>query len=184
MSPPGHLSPFLRLYTIVLLDQILGAGKTDLSWYGVTAAGDKTVTRLPLSTNKLREVIPVLSALTSLRVLDLGTNELSGSIPDLSALTRLIRLYLDNNRLTGTIPSLLGSIPRLNTLYLERNQLSGFIPTSLRSITDSDLDSLGLRYCDEPTFTPPHCNARLGRGKSNPWSTLRSNEPRHPDGLR
>ena len=109
---------------------------------------------LDLGTNALTGPLPDLSALTNLGGLDLTSNQITGTIPDLSALTNMTHLYLANNRLTGTIPATLGTIPRLNTLYLGRNQLTGCIPTALRAVRTSDLDTLGLLYCDEATSTP------------------------------
>ena len=124
------------------------------SWYGVTTDSNGRVTGLRLSSNGLRGSISNLSALSNLTTLDLSNNQLTGSIPNLSALTKLRTLSLFSNRLTGRIPTALGSLPVLNTLYLSGNSLSGCIPASLRSLANHDLDSLDLRFCDEPTFTP------------------------------
>ena len=94
------------------------------TWYGVTLDEIGRFGELRVASNQLRGSIPNLSALTRVRVLDFGGNQLSGPIPDLSALINL------------------------GGLDLTSNQLSGCIPSSLRSLSEHDLDSLGLRYCD------------------------------------
>ena len=107
-----------------------------------------------LQNNTLSGTIPNLSPLRGLQELRLNNNKLTGSIPDLSNNRILVKLYLNDNRLTGTVPSSLGDLQVLSHLYLANNRLSGCIPASLRSVSNSDLASLGLTYCGEATATP------------------------------
>ena len=85
-----------------------------------------------------------------MRGLNLRSNQLTGSIPDMSALVKLSQLFLSSNRLTGAIPTSLGTLPSLSRLFISGNQLSGCIPSSLLSLSESDLNSVGLPYCATP----------------------------------
>ena len=60
---------------------------------------------------------------------------------------RVIGLDLHGNNLTGSIPSALGQLTNLYLLLLSGNQLSGCIPPSLYTISNNDLDQLGLSVC-------------------------------------
>ena len=60
---------------------------------------------------------------------------------------RVIGLDLHGNNLTGSIPSALGQLTNLYLLLLSGNQLSGCIPPSLYTISNNDLDQLGLSIC-------------------------------------
>ncbi|PWA90527.1 malectin-like carbohydrate-binding domain-containing protein [Artemisia annua] len=56
---------------------------------------------------------------------------LSGLLPDISSMDALEIIDLHNNSLSGEIPSFLGTLPNLQQLNLADNQFSGSIPTSL-----------------------------------------------------
>ena len=105
---------------------------------------------LGLSRNQLTGAIPAeIGNLTNLVELSLWDNQLSGTIPtEIGNLAKLEGLGLSNNELSGTIPTELGSLANLKWLYLGNNKLSGCIPGSLRGVSDSDLDRLGLPFCD------------------------------------
>ena len=87
--------------------------------------------------------------------LRLPVNQLSGEIPpELGSLSNLAVLHLYRNELSGNIPPELGSLSNLREIFLRGNQLSGCIPTELRDVPDSDLNQLGLQFCDTATATP------------------------------
>ena len=97
------------------------------------------------------EVPPELGDLNNLRQLALSGNRLTGAIPsELGDLSNLEILWLHDNQLTGEIPASLGSLTNLQKLSLSNNQLTGCIPPALRTITENDLDSLGLQNCATP----------------------------------
>ena len=145
------------------------------------------LTILYLERNQLTGEIPrELGDLANLEWLILGGNELTGEIPgELGNLTNLTVLYLDRNQLTGEIPQELGSLAKLLQLGLWDNQLSGevprefrslsnltwlrlggneltgCIPEGVRSVKDSDLESLGLPFCETAPEPPDSGNAGL-----------------------
>ena len=106
---------------------------------------------LYLDENQLTGSIPTeLGNLVNLEDLWLGVNQLSGSIPmELGNMAKLERILLVRNQLTGNIPTELGNLANLEYLGLAGNDLTGCIPEVLRDIPTSDLDYLGLYYCDE-----------------------------------
>jgi len=95
-----------------------------------------TILRLYLANNQLR-VLPDLSPLTKLNMLNLSNNQLS-DVSDLSHLTKLSRLHLSNNQLSDV--SGIFSLTKLLWLHLSNNQLTG-IP-GISSLTN--LESLML----------------------------------------
>ena len=106
--------------------------------------------------NQLSGAIPPeLGNLVKLRVLYLRVNRFSGGIPpELGNLTDLTVLGLEQNQLTGEIPAELGNLVNLSTLLLAGNQLTGCAPTAFEVVPDSDLDELGLPFC-EAVEDPP-----------------------------
>ena len=50
--------------------------------------------------------------------------------------------------LSEEIPEPLGALTNLGFLYLSGNALSGCVPPALRSVSSSDVGSLGLAYCE------------------------------------
>ena len=118
------------------------------TWYGVTTDESGLVVELLLSGNGLSGLLPDLSALTNLTILDLSYNQLSGRIPDLSALTNLRNLFLSDNQLDGPIPDL-STLTKLTTLDLGFNQLTGSFP-GLSALTDLTSLSLGSNQLNGP----------------------------------
>ena len=125
-------------------------------WDGVTLGGpDQPVVKLDLSGRGLAGSLPPeLGRLFGLEELWLRNNRLTGPIPpELGLLGGLRYLVLDGNQLSGAVPPELGELPELEGLRLSGNRLSGCLPAGLRAVEDSDLATLGLRYCDR--IPPP-----------------------------
>ena len=149
-------------------------------WYGVTTDDTGRVIDLDLSENQLSGVIPAeigrltdlarlslwgnrlqgeippeLGNLANLTHVDFTLNQLSGAIPpELGNLTDLTVLGLEQNQLTGEIPADLGNLVNLRTLLLAGNQLTGCVPAGLETVPDSDLDELGLPFCEAEADPP------------------------------
>ena len=80
----------------------------------------------------------------------LQSGGLTGSIPsELGRVSNLQQLDLRDNNLTGQIPIELGSLSGLQELWLAGNQLTGCIPTELRGMSENDLASVDLPFCDD-----------------------------------
>ena len=113
---------------------------------------------LDLSWNQLTGPIPPeLGDAATLLYLFLDGNQLTEEIPPkLGSLAKLMVLSLKNNLLTGPIPMELDSLTNLQRVFLSDNQLTGCVPRGLRGVSDddpnndpdSDLDELGLPFCD------------------------------------
>ena len=164
---PESLGRLTYLHTLALADNGLSGS------IPVGLGGLGRLRYLSLGGNALTGSVPSqLGSLGSLQNLYLGQNALTGGIPsELGGLSKLEVLYLHGNGLTGGIPAELGSLSRLEELALRRNaltgsipselerlsklvyltlsgnMLTGCIPSGLRSISDHDLDRLGLAYC-------------------------------------
>ena len=121
---------------------------------------------LTLSWNRLTGEIPAeLGGLSTLTQLWLSDNELSGEIPlELGNLTNLLDLYLKNNELSGDIPSELGSLTGLRVLRIAGNGLTGCAPTAWRDLGNTDLDAVGLPYCDGVPTAPQGLGVSLADG--------------------
>jgi hypothetical protein len=97
-------------------------------------------------------LLPNLSGLSNLQLLDLSHNQLSGSLPSLDGLSNLQLLDLSHNRLSGTLPNM-ADLTSLQRLALHNNALSGPLPTSLGSL--SNVTFANLRYNRlEPNTAP------------------------------
>ena len=109
-----------------------------------------TLRSLRFKGNQLSGEIPKeLGSLTSLETLFLSHNRLSGEIPEeLGNLTNLMELFLNDNQISGEIPEELGNPINLEHIYLSSNRLTGCVPGNLRSLASSDLDELGMPFCD------------------------------------
>ena len=159
----------------------------DLSEKRLTGAippelGDLTELRqLELSQNRLAGPIPAeLGSLANLEELSFWDNRLSGPIPaSLGDLAGLRRLLLSGNRLSGQIPPQLGDLADLQQMWLSRNRLNGCVPAGLRRAADSDVDEVGLPFCDVllsdltispgslvPSFDPYHADYVAVTGES------------------
>ena len=110
--------------------------------------GLTSLTTLYLAGNELSGPIPPeLGNLTNLEYLYLASTDLSGPLPaELSGLTSLRTLDLRYNELSGPIPVELGKLG--GTMLLNGNQFSGCIPNRWRGRHSSDVEELGLPYCD------------------------------------
>jgi Leucine-rich repeat (LRR) protein len=113
---------------------------TPCDWHGVKCENGE-VTQLSLTGNNLTGVLPDLSALDGLQVINLISNELSGDIPELNFLTNLQGISLSVNNLTGNIPDL-NALENLQLIQLYDNKLSGPIP-NLSALTKLEILSLG-----------------------------------------
>ena len=86
----------------------------------------------------------------SVTALALRNKALTGSIPrELGRMSNLQKLDLRDNHLTGQIPVDLDSLSSLQELWLAGNQLTGCIPTELRGMSENDLASVDLPFCDD-----------------------------------
>ena len=105
---------------------------------------------LYLSKNQLSGQLPAwLGRLANLYVLSLAENQLTGPIPaELGSLSNLGALYLSGNQLSGVIPAEIGDLSNLRRLYLSGNQLEGCVLQQLRDVAESDLNDVGLPFCD------------------------------------
>jgi hypothetical protein len=140
-SPCTDYAPLAALY-----DAMDGANWTDktgwkmdcdvCSWFGITCDMSGRVTEINLPLNNMNGIIPDLSGLTALKVLDLSNNTSTSSIPvSLASLSNLEGLYLAEMGLTGSIPTQLGNLSNLKYLHLSDNALTGSIPSSLGSLS-------------------------------------------------
>ena len=112
---------------------------------------------LALANNQLSGAIPPqLGQLANLQFLRLAGNQLSGPIPpELGRLANLQSLGLADNQLRGAIPPALGNLANLEALQLGgSNHLTGCIPHGLAEVPRSDLDRLGLLFCDADERLP------------------------------
>ena len=166
-SIPASLGRLSDLHTLALADnglsgtipvglgglaqlRYLSLGGNDLTGSVPSQLGSLGNLRyLYLDQNDLTGGIPTqLGGLGKLEILHLYGNGLTGGIPStLGGLSKLEELALSRNVLTGSIPSELEGLSKLVYLTLRGNNLTGCIPSGLRSVTDSDLDRLGLAYC-------------------------------------
>ena len=109
-----------------------------------------TLNHLDLDHNRLSGAIPAeLGNLENLRELWLRENHLSGAIPpELGNLSGLMVLGLEQNQLTGEIPAELASLANLSRLFISANELTGCVPAVWAEVSDSDVDELGLPFCE------------------------------------
>lgn len=121
-------------------------------WDGVTVSSGSTknVSKIELNDLGLDGVIPPgISDMTGLEELALSGNNLRGEIPsELRNLTSLRRLLLDGNQLSGEISPELAVLKNLEEIKLSGNNLSGCMPEAFEDVATSDLDELGLEFCE------------------------------------
>ncbi|XP_020980143.1 probable LRR receptor-like serine/threonine-protein kinase At1g05700 [Arachis ipaensis] len=73
------------------------------------------------------------------KALNLSSYDLHGILPDMSSMDALEIIDLHNNTIEGPIPEFLGFLPLLRVLNLSYNGFNGYIPNSLNN-TDIDID--------------------------------------------
>lgn len=114
------------------------------------------LTQLDFDHNRLSGPIPAeLGNLVNLDELWLRHNHLSGSIPpELGNLSSLTVLGLEQNQLTGDIPVELGNLASVRRVFLSGNELTGCIPAALAEAAQTDVDELGLPYCEVEEEVP------------------------------
>ena len=158
---PKEIIGLTRMYNLTLSgNQLSGPIPPEI--------GERTSMRyLVLDNNQFSgEIPPELGDLFALEDLHLQGNRLSGSIPsELGKLSRLERLYLYDNRLTGELSVELAHLRQLERLYVGGNRLSGCIPIPQGRVPASDLDNLGLEYCED---LEEDYSCSDGRAFSNP----------------
>ena len=123
-------------------------------WEGIILSEDGTrIIAVDLEETGLNGEIPAsLGNLSALQSLNLRSNQLTGEIPrQLGSLENLETLSLAGNRLTGEIPEELGNLEMLSSLHLSGNRLTGCINPSLKEVSNSDLPTLNLVYCEPST---------------------------------
>jgi Leucine-rich repeat (LRR) protein len=81
---------------------------------------------LSLSRNTLRDTLPILSGLPSVRTVDLSHNEMDGHLFDFN-MPKVETLNLSNNKIQGPIPDF-SKMPLLEILVLENNRLDEGLP--------------------------------------------------------
>ena len=142
---PAELGRLSNLQTLYLpVNQLTGPIPVEL--------GDLArLEYLDVNSNKLDGEIPhELGRVTNLEVLNLNSNRLTGTIPpQLGNLGNLYSLVLSYNQLVGEIPTELSNLSNLRVLSLYNVELTGCIPEGLRDVEISDLDRLGLPFCDD-----------------------------------
>ncbi|MED6160389.1 hypothetical protein PIB30_051166 [Stylosanthes scabra] len=87
------------------------------------------------------------------KALYLNSYDLHGILPDISSMDALEIIDLHNNTIQGPIPEFLGFLPLLRVLNLSHNAFSGYIPTSLNN-TDIDIDLSNLPELQKIVSTP------------------------------
>ncbi len=114
------------------------------------------LTQLDFDHNQLSGPIPAeLGNLVNLDELWLRHNQLSGPIPaELGNLGSLTVLGLEQNQLTGDIPAELGNLANLRRVDLAGNELTGCIPAALAEARQTDVDELGLPFCEAEEEAP------------------------------
>ncbi|XP_038970452.1 receptor-like protein kinase 7 [Phoenix dactylifera] len=131
--------PFSSLCRLPALSE-LSLGSNHLS--GTFAADIRTCTglqRLDLAFNKFTGVVPDLSPLNKLEVLNLSDNGFSGLFPwsSLGNLTELVVLSLgDNGFDESPFPPVVADLTKLTWLYLSDTNIKGEIPPWIGNLTE------------------------------------------------
>lgn len=98
---------------------------------------------LDLSNNSIRDELPLLNGMDSLRYLNLSHNEFYRTIPkEWASKTNLENLALAYNELNGNIPAEFDTLSKLKFVDFSQNQLNGEIPFS--AARHPDLERLDL----------------------------------------
>ena len=141
---PPELGALVNLRTLSLAGNSLTGG------IPVELGSLSNLKELYLSGNQLSGTVPTwIDGLSDLYVLSLADNQLTGPIPtELGNLPNLTTLDLSGNQITGAIPDVIGDLSNLRRLYLSGNRLDGCIPQKLRDVEESDVDDVGLPFCD------------------------------------
>ncbi|KAG2370820.1 hypothetical protein C9374_013824 [Naegleria lovaniensis] len=93
----------------------------------------KSLTRLNLNNNCIREFPIEICFLTNLTELFIMNNQLTTIPPEISSLKTLVALWFDNNQLE-TLPKEIGELHNLLSISLYRNKLK-FLPSELSNLT-------------------------------------------------
>uniref|UniRef100_A0A0E0PP25 non-specific serine/threonine protein kinase n=1 Tax=Oryza rufipogon TaxID=4529 RepID=A0A0E0PP25_ORYRU len=107
------------------------------------------VTELQLFRRNLSgNLVPEVSLLSQLKILDFMWNNLTGNIPkEIGNITTLKLILLNGNQLSGLLPDEIGNLQSLTRLQVDQNHLSGAIPKSfanLRSVKHLLVDNNNL----------------------------------------
>ncbi|XP_006654549.1 probable LRR receptor-like serine/threonine-protein kinase At1g06840 [Oryza brachyantha] len=111
-----------------------------LNWTGVfchdTNDAYLHVTELQLFKRNLSgNLVPEVSLLSQLKILDFMWNNLTGSIPkEIGNITTLKLILLNGNQLSGILPDEIGNLQNLTRLQVDQNLLSGPIPKSFANL--------------------------------------------------
>uniref|UniRef100_A0A0D9WHS4 non-specific serine/threonine protein kinase n=4 Tax=Leersia perrieri TaxID=77586 RepID=A0A0D9WHS4_9ORYZ len=94
------------------------------------------VTELQLFKRNLSgNLVPEISLLSQLKILDFMWNNLTGNIPkEIGNITTLKLLLLNGNQLSGFLPDEIGNLQNLTRLQVDQNLLSGPIPKSFANL--------------------------------------------------
>lgn len=111
-----------------------GTAGSECTWYGISCDhGSAHVVGLNLGTNNLSGLLPLLSDLPAITILDLHVNHLTGSLATISSLTNLTQFVAYSNQFQGSIPTLT-TLTQLEFFDVDTNQLNGTL-TSLTGLT-------------------------------------------------
>ncbi|BAH93196.1 Os05g0481100 [Oryza sativa Japonica Group] len=107
------------------------------------------VTELQLFRRNLSgNLVPEVSLLSQLKILDFMWNNLTGNIPkEIGNITTLKLILLNGNQLSGLLPDEIGNLQSLTRLQVDQNHLSGAIPKSfanLRSVKHLHMNNNSL----------------------------------------
>ncbi|KAF0925352.1 hypothetical protein E2562_016610 [Oryza meyeriana var. granulata] len=80
-------------------------------------------------------LVPEVSLLSQLKILDFMWNNLTGNIPkEIGNITTLKLILLNGNQLSGFLPDEIGNLQNLTRLQVDQNLLSGPIPKSFANL--------------------------------------------------
>lgn len=128
------------------------------NWVGVSCdAAACAINSIQLPSNGLSGTIsPLITTLTSMKILSLSANSLHGSIPSyIGNLNLLQGVYLFSNSLSQAIPSSIDGLVNVIDFNLYANRLSGTLPQTIcqmKSVVNWDVSSNNLVGAVPDTF--------------------------------